>query len=191
VLAALSATPAPGHEVDVAAVLGCISRGRPLNHLPRLSIWSVRRGLQLLVDSSVAMTPLRYDVESVENRLELILGHRLERLYFDSCPSRGVGSRERSGWKAWAAPAAGVPVVMLTDLGGAGPHSNPEWASSEEWVRFSKRARDAGTTLYALVPYPLGRLPPALGRHITLVPWREDLSAARIRRILRDARVKL
>jgi hypothetical protein len=190
VLAALSATPAPGGAVDTSAVLDCISRGLPLDRLSRLTVWSVRRGLQLLIDRSAAMTPLRYDVESVGSRLELILGDRLQRLYFDSCPSRGVGAGERSGWKPWTAPAAGVPVVMLTDLGCAGPRSNPEWASPEEWARFADRAGDAGTTLLALVPYPARRVPPALAQRVTVAPWREDLGAARVRRILRDARAK-
>ena len=83
-----------------------------------------------------------------------------------------------------------MPVVMLTDLGCAGPRSNPDWASPEEWARFADRARDAGTVLVALVPYPVRRVPFTLTRRMTVVPWCEDLSAARVRRILRDARTK-
>ena len=191
VLTALVATPTPGGSVDISAMLDRISRGLPLHRLPRLSVWSVRRGLQLLIDCSTAMTPLRHDVESVESRLELILGgHRLQRLYFDSCPSRGVGAGERLGWKPWEAPTPGVPVVMLTDLGCAGPRSNSDWAGPEEWARFADRARDAGTALVALAPYPARRVPSALTRRITVVPWGEDLGAARVRRILRDARMQ-
>ena len=191
VLAALAATPIPGAPIDMSALLDRITRGLPLHRLPRLQVWSVRRGLRLLIDCSAAMMPLRYDLESVESRLEFILGgDRLQRLYFDSCPSRGVGAGERSGWKPWMSPASGMPVVMLTDLGCAGPRGNPEWASTEEWSRFADQAREAGTTLVALVPYPARRVPSSLAERITVVPWGEDLGAARVRRILRDARTK-
>jgi hypothetical protein len=33
-------------------------------------------------------------------------------------------------------------------------------------------------------------VPPALAQRVTVAPWREDLGAARVRRILRDARAK-
>jgi hypothetical protein len=191
VLTSLAATQRPEGPIDTSALLKRMSRGLPLSRLHRLRVWSVRRGLQLLVDCSPAMTPVRYDVEGAAGRLELILGGtRLQRFDFDSCPSRGVGAGERSGWKQWQTPDPDIPVVMLTDLGCAGPRSNPDWASPEEWARFADFARNAGMALVALVPYPVRRVPFMLTRRITVVPWCEDLSAARVRRILRDARTK-
>ncbi len=189
ILTTLAATPAPEGSIDTSALLGRISRGLPLRRLDRLSVWTVRRGLQLLVDRSTAMTPLIDDVESVERRLKLILGgDRLKRLNFNSCPSRGVRAvGGRSDWKRWEAPA-GVAVVMLTDLGCVGPGSNEDWAGPEEWARFADLARDAGSALVALAPYPARRVPSTITRRITVVPWCEDLSAARLRRILGDAR---
>jgi hypothetical protein len=187
VLTALAATPTPGGPIDISALLQRMTRGLPLYRLHRLSVWSVRRGFQLLVDCSPAMTPLRYDSESVERRLELILGDRLQRLHFDSCPSRGVGAHERSGWKPWEAPTPGTRVVMLTDLGCAGPRGNPEWAGPEEWDSFADKARRAGISLIALAPYPARRVPSALKRRVIVVSWCEDLGAGRVRRILRDA----
>jgi hypothetical protein len=191
VLAALAATPTSGGPIDTSALLERITRGLPMHRLPRLQVWSVRRGLRLLMDCSPAMMPLRYDAESVKRRLELILGgDRLQLLYFDGCPSRGVGAGERSGWTRWEAPAPGMPVVMLTELGCAGPRGNLEWASPEEWGRFAVQVRDAGTALVALVPYPARRVPSALAQRIIVVPWGEDLGAARVQRILRDARMQ-
>ena len=79
---------------------------------------------------------------------------------------------------------------MLTDLGCAGPRSNPEWASPLEWGRFADQARDVGIALVALVPYPARRVPSAVAQRLIVVPWGEDLGAARVRRILRDARMQ-
>jgi hypothetical protein len=190
VLTALVATRTPSGAIDISALLQRMARGLSLHRLHRLKVWSVRRGAQLLVDCSPAMTPLRYDSDSIGSRLELILGDRLQRLHFDSCPSRGTGVGERSRWKPWEAPMPGIPVVVLTDLGCAGPQGNPEWASSEEWGNFADKARRSGISLIALAPYPARRLPPSLKRRVTVVSWCEDLGAARVRRILRDARMK-
>ena len=74
VLTALAATPRPDGPIDTSALVKRMSRGLPLSRLHRLRVWSVRRGLQLLLDCGPAMTPLRFDTEGVAGRLELILG---------------------------------------------------------------------------------------------------------------------
>jgi hypothetical protein len=189
VLAALAAMPSPGSDPDTAALLERIARGLPLDRVPRQPVWSLRRGAQLLVDCSPALMVLAHDIESFERRLQRIVGDaRLQRLYFAGCPSRGVGRGERSSWKEWRPAAPGVPVVILTDLGCAGPRGNADWAGPEEWSRFADHSRETGTALVALVPYPVHRVAPSLAQRITVVPWGEALSAARVRRILRDAR---
>ena len=192
ILATLSARRHEGRAIDVPALLKRIVRGMPLNSLPRREIWSSRRGVQLLIDCSPAMTPISYDLDAVDNRLTSILGkERLERLYFSGCPGRGTGPSDRSTWKPWKPPIAGTPVIVLTDLGCSGFASNNEWASSEEWGRFADAARSAGSGILALLPFPIHRVPLSLARCITVVPWSEALSAARVRRILNDARGSL
>ncbi len=189
ILATLAARPHEGVAIDVAALLRRIVRGEPLRSLPRRKIWSLRRGVQLLVDCSPAMTPISHDLDAFERRLLGILGKdRLERLYFSGCPARGAGPGDRSTWTSWKPPIAGTPVLTLTDLGCAGSMANDEWAGAEEWARFADTARSAGSALVALLPYPVSRVPLSLARCITVVPWSEALSAARVRRILHDAR---
>jgi hypothetical protein len=85
-------------------------------------------------------------------------------------------------------PEPGVPVILLTDLGCAGPIGNTDWVGPEAWRIFADRARSAGTALVALVPYPEHRVAAVLARRIAVVPWSEQLDAARVRRILHDAR---
>jgi len=189
ILATLVARPHEGIAIDVAALLRRIVSGMPLKSLPRREVWSLRRGAQLLVDCSPAMTPISKDVEAIERRLVSILGRdRLKHLYFAGCPSRDAGPGERSTWKAWKPSNAGTPVIALTDLGCAGSMSNDEWVGAEEWGRFADYARGAGSAIIALLPFPVHRVPPVLARKITIVPWNEALSAARVRRILNDSR---
>lgn len=189
ILATLSARPQEGLAIDVAALLRRIVRGAPLLSLPRREVWSARRGVQLLIDSSLALTPVNADVDAVERRLTSILGkERLERLYFSGCPSRGLGPGERSTWKPWKPPITGAPVIAITDLGCAGFASNDEWAGPEEWARFAEHARSSGAAVVALLPFPVHRVPQSLAKRITVIPWSESLSAARVRRILSDAR---
>jgi hypothetical protein len=188
ILATLVARPHAGLAIDVPALLDKIERGVPLDALPRREVWSVRRGVQLLVDCSAAVTPISHDIETIERRLINILGkERLDHLYFAGCPSRGCGAGDRSTWKSWKPSATGAPVIALTDLGCAGVTSNDDWASAAEWSRFAQAVRAAGSTIVALLPYPVHRVPLALARSVTVVPWNESLSAARVRRILADA----
>ncbi|MET0209611.1 MAG: hypothetical protein ABW220_11270 [Burkholderiaceae bacterium] len=188
ILATLVARPHEGLAVDVPALLDRIERGVPLVSLPRREVWSVRRGVQLLVDCSAAVTPISNDIETIERRLVSILGkERLDHRYFAGCPSRSCGTGDRSTWKMWRPPTNGAPVIALTDLGCAGVASNDDWAGAEEWSRFAQMARAAGSTLVVLLPFPVQRVPMELARCITVVPWNESLSAARVRRILADA----
>lgn len=189
ILAPLAAAPALGEAIDIEALLQRITRALPIKRIPRRTIWSLRHGIQLLVDCSPALLPLADDLETVEEHLRRVVGKdRLQRLYFAGCPSRGAGSGARDGWTRWTPPAHGGVAVALTDLGCAGPIGNPEWSSPAEWSRFSDAARETGTTLVALVPYPAQRIPLSLAQRIAVVPWQEQLDAARTQRILRDAR---
>jgi hypothetical protein len=184
----LTARPQEGLAIDITALLGRILRGAPLVSLPRREVWSARRGVQLLIDCSSAMTPITGDLDSIEQRLTGILGKdRVERMYFSGCPSRGAGAGDRSTWKTWRPPNTGTPVIALTDLGCAGSACNDEWAGAEEWARFALTARASGSAIVALLPYAVHRVPLSLARCITVVPWSEALSAARVRRILNDA----
>lgn len=190
ILATLAARPHEGLDIDVAALLNRILRGVPIDSLPRREVWSARRGVQLLIDCSPAMTPITCDLDAIESRLTSILGkERVDRLYFSGCPGRGAGPADRSTWKAWKPPSAGTPIIALTDLGCAGSASNDEWAGADEWGRFADVVRADGSAIVALLPFPVHRVPFSLARCITVVPWSEALSAARVRRILNDARV--
>lgn len=192
ILAPLASSPVAGEAVDIDALLQRIAFALPLIELPRLTVWTLRHGVQVLVDCSPALLPLGHDVEQVEAQLRSVVGkERLQRLYFAGCPSRGVGAGARDGWSVWRPPRLGKVAIVLSDLGCAGSIGNPEWASPEEWGRFADRAREAGTLLVALVPYPVHRVPAALTRAIAIVPWHEQLDAGRAQRVLRDARASV
>jgi len=190
VLSTLAAVPAPGTTIDIDALVAALAGGRLVARLPRHRRWSLHRGAQLLLDCSPALLPLAHDVQALCARLGRVVGEgRLEPLSFAGCPTRGAGAGERGSWPAWRPPPAGVPVLVVSDLGCAGPRVNADWAGADEWSRFADVACAAAVPLVALVPYPVRRVPAALARRLAVVPWDEDLSAARVRRILRDARI--
>lgn len=189
ILAALAAAPVAGEAIDTDALLQRIASGLPIEELPRLTVWTLRRRVHLLIDCSPALLPLADDIERVSVELRRVVGNdRLQSLYFAGCPSRGAGPGAREGWATWSAPSEGSVAIVVSDLGCAGSIGNSEWASAEEWSRFADAAGDRGTLLVALVPYPVHRVPAALARRMAIIPWQEQLDAARAQRILRDAR---
>lgn len=189
VLAALAASAEAGASIDVPRLVERIANGRPIERLPRRIGFSTRHGAQLLVDCAGAMAPLQTDVDAVALRLQQLLGRdRLQTLYFAGCPLRGAGPGARGDWTPhWEPPVAGVPVIVLTDLGITWPADPHDWAPPAQWLRFARAARDAGCPVSVLLPYPLRRVDPRLVRSLPIVPWSERLDAARVRRILRDA----
>jgi hypothetical protein len=187
ILSAALATYVDAGELDVDAIVDTLAAVRPLGMLPRKRIPTLRRGVQLLLDVSPALDPFRADQRELVARLDDVLADdRLQVLHFAGCPGRGTGAGPRRSWSAWRAPAAGVPVVVVTDFGiGLGP-VDVDWTSPDEWAEFAARVRAAGHPLMGLVPYEARRWPPRIAQSMTPLHWSEKTTATAVARAVRE-----
>ena len=134
------------------------------------------------------MSPLAFDCEQVRSALTRLLGAtNIETAYFAGCPPRDPRIGAHDELEPWRSPAAGVPIVLISDMGLSGSTLHEEWASPSEWLQFAERARATDNPVIVLCPYGSDRWPDLLVRRFTWVPWSERLSAAQLSRIRRDA----
>jgi len=185
--AALSTSVQEG-DLDLDRILDAMCRRRPLDRLPLLSVATLRRGAQVLLDRAPGMTPFFLDQETLVRALDDILSDdRLEVAYFADCPGRGTGAGTRDDWTAWRPPAAGVPVLIVSDFGIGGPAAAEDRADPSEWLDFIRPAHASGHPLVGLVPCEARRWPPLIARAMTLIHWSERTTVGEVRHAMRDA----
>lgn len=170
--------PEEGLEIDVDGLVRRMSRGEPIETVPRLR----RRGwpsLLLLLDRDRALAPLWRD--------QIILGGWIGRLvgrpglvvwWIDEHgPEHGVWDLRGKSVSVFDGVVAGLPVLALTDLGW---HRGVEHRRS--WLRVGRRLRRAGARIHALVPAPPARWTPTLAGVWKPIAWErpstEDAEAA-------------
>jgi hypothetical protein len=169
-ISTLVSTEVEEGPMDVPRLISAIARNEPLRRLYRRRSRTVRHGVQLLVDRSESMTLFSRDVKQLVREIQNVIGEtRVELRLFAHCPSRGAGAPGQKPLPAYTAPAAGTPILMLTDLGiGAEPIAR---ATQGEWDRFFAATNAAACPVYALVPYPSSRWPETLAAQIACVLW--------------------
>jgi hypothetical protein len=188
VLTLLAASQGELRLPDLGRAIQELAEGRVLRMLPLQRALTTRRGIQLLIDCSAAMAPLAFDCEHVRSALTRLLGTTsVETAYFVGCPVRDPRIGAHDEREPWQSPAAGVPIVLVSDMGLAGSTLHEDWASPDEWLKFAELARASGNPVIVLSPYGSDRWPDVLARRFTWVPWSERLSAAQLNRIRRDA----
>jgi hypothetical protein len=196
ILTALLATMANQGEIDLDIIIDTIAGGRVLSSVPRMSVPTLARGVQLLEDRGEAMMPFRADIQAIQKEVGLLLGgNSIDVLRFAGCPTRGAGKGSVRSWRDyfdWYRPATGTLVVCVTDLGIGKPPEPSMRAAPSEWLEFAERIRQIGCYMVALVPYGPSRWPPKLVRRISIIHWDQTTNASRIGRTLhrkREARV--
>ncbi len=170
--------------IDFATLFDQICALRPVTRLPRLPVSTLRFGIQLLLDRGQGTWPYYGDQELIRHEILGIVGRdRVETLYFSDSPLRGFGPGSRSRWqRPYQPPAAGTPVVVVTDLG-IGRRRNPRMgAREEEWLRFAEAVSDAECPLLALVPYAEPRWPIALRKAMYILSWDRGTHVSLVRR---------
>jgi hypothetical protein len=181
ILSGVLATPSRSGPLHLAKVVESLSRGEVIREVPRFSIPTLARGVQLLIDRGEAMQPFAADQATLLATLVSVVGRdRTEVLYFDSSPAWGAGTGPKDEWPDYQPPAPGTPVVVLTDLGIARPPGAAGLAGVSDWRGFAKIVARAGCPMLALVPYPRERWP-ALSKLITIVQWDRSTTASVIR----------
>jgi hypothetical protein len=172
---------------DIPQIVDRLARLQPITQLPVLMAPTLRRGAQILVDTSIAMAPFLLDVERVQTELrQQVTGQSSVVVHFKGCPLRPTQGPDGSEQPTWKAPPRGTPILMLTDLGIGGPPLSEERAGITEWLDFLKQARNNGSDVVALVPYPPRRWP-RLGRLMHIIHWDRRTTAAAIRNSARQS----
>ncbi len=169
--------------LDVPRAVETFARLRRFRELPEIVAPTLRRGVQLLIDTSIGMAPFRLDVEHIKKEIEKIVPTQLvQTLYFIGCPTRGCVAENGVEERTWRPPPRGTPAFLVSDLGIGGPLLSEERALPHEWEELLAKAREAGCELAALVPYPAQRWPSALAHRLRIVHWHAATSATTVRR---------
>jgi hypothetical protein len=188
ILTAALSTVAYDGDIDANGVAAIIATGRPLIRVPRIAIATLRRGVQVLVDTSAALDPYRSDADQLLRSLDALLADdRLQIMTFRGCPQRGVVPNGADAEQSWPLPPAGTLVVVVGDFGIGGPLIDDDRASATEWLAFIHAVRSAGNPLLGFVPYEARRWPPVIARSMTLIHWSERTTVGEIRRAIREA----
>lgn len=180
--AALSTWNSDG-PLDVARVVEMLSRLEPIRELPLETMASVRRGVQVLIDTGMTMSPYRADIDGMVAQIgDVMADDQFTQRYFSGCPTRGCVVPGERKMKPWAPPPRGTPVLVFGDLGIGRPPGIEERATVEEWLEFAEQAATSGCRLVALVPYGPRRWPRRLTRFMHIVHWDRRTTAAFVRR---------
>lgn len=173
ILSATLATNGGDGSLDVEQLVEQLARREPIDHLPRMPAPTLRRGVQLLVDSSEGMAPFARDQAYLQDEIMNVVGaDHVTALRFVGCPSRGVGSGPRRRWPAYYdPPPPGTVVLLLTDLGIGRPPLATDYATTTEWEAFAVQVKRARCPVVALVPYAPARYPLALSYMMTIIQW--------------------
>jgi hypothetical protein len=183
ILSGALATPSASGPLHLARVIELLSRAEVIHEIPRISIPTLARGVQLLIDCGEAMQPFAADQAALRAALVSVAGRdRSDVLYFDGSPLWGAGTGSKDAWPEYRTPAPGTPVVVLTDLGIGQPPGVAGLAGVSDWREFAGTLARARCPLLALVPYPPRRWPTALSRSMTIVQWDRATTASVIRR---------
>lgn len=186
VLAAIVAEQALVGEVDIEQLVRIVAKGAAIETIPQLSVRTLSKGVQLLIDNGVAMEPFRRDQMHLVGPLKAVVGaSRVEEVYFSDCPTRGCFESQGVGTIPYALPGPGTPVLVLSDLGIGGPALHGHRSSVLEWIKLARQLENQGSSLIALVPYPKQRWDKRLTRSIIHVPWDRSTSLSRVLEILR------
>ncbi len=183
VLSAAVATRRPGLIPDLSRLVRSLTRGDALTQIPFRPRPSLHRGVQLLMDTSEAMTPFLEDLDDLAKMLTKIVGkHACELYQFAGNPNRAARWTEDLRELRWR-PTSGRPVVLATDFGIGARAAAHDRATLAVWHRFVERAGASGVPVIAFVPYGRSQWPISLTRHIRFIHWDARTRASHIKKL--------
>ena len=148
-----------------------LARAWPFARLPRALVPTTRRGSQVLIDRGDGMQPFRADLVDLASRIGAVIGRpRAGERWFIRTPTLDPDEADLEPADRFAFPRRGTPVAILTDFG-IGASGDLHRASTDDWLVFTSAARQARVPLVAFVPYPVARVPSAIRRQVTVIPW--------------------
>jgi len=165
-------------EIDEDRIVLARAHREPIRIVPRRSVPSVRRGVQVLLDRRDALMPFFADQNHLVSTLSAVIGEdRISVLQFLHRPSRVLAPDKELEEQDYKLPASGTPILLVTDLGIGVPPLSPDMLSVDEWRGFARRAARARCPVVAFVPYPLQRWPVDLRGAIKIVQWDRSTTA--------------
>jgi hypothetical protein len=187
VLKAMLATLNPDERVDTGKVLEMLARAAPIAAWPRRRGLNIARGAALLVDAGPGLEPFRADLRALIENVRTVVGaDRLQVHPFAGWPPAVFpfgATRRGAEDDAVQLPAAGTPVLVVSDFG----HSVPR-ATRNMWLRFAGAIRAAGCEPIGLLPIPPNEWDQGLAAAFTLIHWERDTTARAARRARQSAR---
>lgn len=180
ILGAAIATLCDGSRPDIRRLVAHTVSGRPYRSLPRLPAPTRARGVQLLLDRGVSMTPFFPDQVDLERAFIHVAGApQCEVFEFVDDPAHAQGYGPGDSLRPWRA-VAGRPVVVVSDFGASGPDLSAR-VSSASWRRFASHLAEIGCPLLAVVPLPPRALPRFVARYFIALHWDRRTRAEHVR----------
>lgn len=158
-------------RLDVLAAVRWIADGRPLHRLPPTRQARLPGAVQVVIEASSTLGPLRHDFIPVLDQFGRWLGPRRRLLRADGSPhwirdARGRPAQIRSD---------GSPVVVLGD---AGLLAQAGEAAVERWVQRGQALMQAGQRPLLLLPASVQRVAPEVARVFDVVAMEGDTASA-------------
>lgn len=192
ILSAALATTSQIGDVDVDRVVQVLAAGKSVEKFPLVSLPTLSRGVQLLIDRSQAMEPFIKDQGRLHQQIMNVVGpDRVTTLRFVGCPTRAAGTGPQETWSKYDAPLTAAPVLLLTDLGIGRPRLSDERSGVAEWLNFAELVKKAKCPLIAFVPYGESRWPTALRNHMSIIQWDRTTTAVTVSNKLKSVREHL
>lgn len=159
------------NRLDVLAAVRWIADGRPLHRLPPTRQARLPGAVQVVIEASSTLGPLRHDFIPVLDQLGRWLGPRRRLLRADGSPHWIRDVRERPA----EIRSDGSPVVVLGD---AGLLAQAGEAAVERWVQRGQALMQAGQRPLLLLPASVQRVAPEVARVFDVVVMEGDMAAA-------------
>jgi hypothetical protein len=137
ILSAALASPDADGPPDLDKLVEMAGRRQSVKSLPRLPKSTLRRGVQVLLDTGPGMELFARDQETLVARIREVVGPTLVQVRrFRGTPARRASFGPQTGRNTYTPPRAGTPVLLLTDLSIGGIPVG-ETASVSEWLDFA------------------------------------------------------
>ena len=162
-------------DPDVDAWVERMSRGLPVERIPRLPLYRAATRIACLEDWSWRLIPFWRDMDDVALRLKRIFRRTLSRRILHGGPDGSAAEAHDDDLRDAGPLEPGCPVLALSDLGALErrrARDRGELSPAEAaWLRHGEALRSRGHALHALVPGPAAMVNPRVARVWNPEPW--------------------
>ncbi len=153
---------------DLRRLVIAIAHGKPLRRIPRQLHRTWAPQCHLLVDAAPRLLPLHSDYRQLWQQLKRLRGpNGLHLAWFRAGPEAPPEPRYRQRPRPYHPPQAGVPVLILSDLG----LLEPDDPQRSAWLRLGRRMAWAGVRPVVLTPCPPQQWPKEDCLLFALIYW--------------------